>query len=174
MVQELGKIGSVTPCCPATAPFFCAGAVPYNKTFVHAKFEVNPSTWAASRTVDVSRFRVGRRAATAGGGRAVAARPPPLAGGDRRRRPCRRRTAAASEGRPPPAQLLCAAQLWYHRFLFRGSRMKGIKKIQNEYIYNNDCGLSRPLDSPFVRFIHHKNQDRHRPAEPRISARSSM
>ena len=102
MVQELGKIGSVTPCCPATAPSFCAGAVPYNKTFVHAKFEVNPSTWAASRTVDVSRFReswlVGRR-------------------GDRRRRPCRRRTAAASEGRPPPAQLLCAAQLLYHRFL---------------------------------------------------------
>ena len=62
MVQELGKIGSVTPCCPATAPSFCAGAVPYNKTFVHAKFEVNPSTWAASRTADVSRsYRQGRK-----------------------------------------------------------------------------------------------------------------
>ena len=69
------------------APFFCAGPVRYVNTCVHAKFEANLCTWAPSRTVDVSRFRVGRRAATAGGGRAVAARPPPLGGGDRRRPP---------------------------------------------------------------------------------------
>ena len=85
MVQELGKIGSVTLCCPATAHFLRGGGALYQDLCAcqAPKFEVNPSTWAASRTVDVSRFRVGRRAATAGGGRAVAARPPPPRGGRR-------------------------------------------------------------------------------------------
>ena len=85
------------------APFFCAGPVRYVNTCVHAKFEANLCTWAPSRTVDVSRFRVGRRAATAGGGRAVAARPPPLAGGDRRRPPPVAAAATASTRRRAPA-----------------------------------------------------------------------
>ena len=65
------------------APFFCAGPVRYVNTCVHAKFEANLCTWAPSRTVDVSRFRVGRRAATAGGDRVAAARRPPPRGGHR-------------------------------------------------------------------------------------------
>jgi hypothetical protein len=65
------------------APFFCAEPVPYVNTCVHTKFEANPCTWAPSRTVDVSRFRVGRRAATAGGDRVAAARRPPPRGGHR-------------------------------------------------------------------------------------------
>ena len=80
-------------------PFFRAGAVRYN--LCHAKFEVNPSTWAASRTVDVSRFRVGRRAATAGGGRAAAVRSPPLGGGRRLRPPPGEEAVAASARRRP-------------------------------------------------------------------------
>ena len=74
MVQELGKIAVATACYAAAPPFFCAGPVPYVNTCVHTKFEANPCTWAPSRTVDVSRFRVGRRAATAGGDRVAAAR----------------------------------------------------------------------------------------------------
>ena len=95
----------VWPRATLLRPFFRAGAVRYN--LCHAKFEVNPSTWAASRTVDVSRFRVGRRAATAGGGRAVAVRPPPLGGGGRlglrRRPPPAGGGGRAAAVRPPPA-----------------------------------------------------------------------
>ena len=58
---RVGQNLQCAPVLPCDGPFFRAGAVRYNKTFVHAKFEVNPSTWAASRTVDVSRFRVGGR-----------------------------------------------------------------------------------------------------------------
>ena len=68
-------------------PFFCAGPVPYVNTCVHTNFEANSCTWSPSRTVDVSRFRVGRRAAAAGGGRTAAA--------VSRRRPGGRRAAAA-------------------------------------------------------------------------------
>ena len=88
MVQELGKIAVATACYAAAPPFFCAGPVPYVNTCVHTKFEANPCTWAPSRTVDVSRFRVGRRAATrtAGGDRVAAVR-----------------AVAASGRRSPPA-----------------------------------------------------------------------
>ena len=68
-----------------------------------------------------------RRRPLEAGGRRL--RPPPpvraAAGGGA----CGRRTAAASEGRPPPAQLLCAAQLLYHRFLgfLRGARIEVVR-----------------------------------------------
>jgi len=105
---RIGQNRQCDPVLPCDCPFFCAGAVPLitSKTFVHAKFEANPSTWAASRTVDVSRFRVGRRAATAGGGRAVAARPPPPRG-----------PAAASVPKPQAPTLVRRPKLLYHRFL---------------------------------------------------------
>ena len=100
---RVGQNLQCAPVLPCDGPFFRAGAVRYNKTFVHAKFEVNPSTWAASRTVDVSRFRVGRRAATAGGGRAAAVRSPPLGGGRRLRSPPRKEAVTASGRRRPQA-----------------------------------------------------------------------
>jgi len=105
---RIGQNRQCDPVLPCDCPFFCAGAVPLitSKTFVHAKFEANPSTWAASRTVDVSRFRVGRRAATAGSGRAVAARPPLPRG-----------PAAASVPKPQAPTLVRRPKLLYHRFL---------------------------------------------------------
>ena len=86
------------------APFFCAGPVRYVNTCVHAKFEANLCTWAPSRTVDVSRFRVGRRAATAGGDRVAAVRSPPLGGGHRLRSP----PVAAYTQIPPVAEAVAA------------------------------------------------------------------
>ena len=73
-IQELGENRDCDRMLRCGAPFFCAGPVRYVNTCVHAKFEANLCTWAPSRTVDVSRFRVGRRAATAGGDRVAAAR----------------------------------------------------------------------------------------------------
>ena len=51
--------------------------LPRSHTCVHTKFEADLCTWAASRTVDVSRFRVGRTAA------ACERRSPPAAAGRR-------------------------------------------------------------------------------------------
>ena len=118
MVQELGgarELGIQNRGCDrmlrSGAPFFCAVPVPYVNTCVHTKFEANPCTWAPSRTVDVSRFRVGRRAATAGGDRVAAVRSPPLGGGHRLRSPPVAEAATAFAdgsdrllpGRRPPA-----------------------------------------------------------------------
>ena len=99
-VRPLGsdgtRVGQNCGCDPMLrcgTPFFCAGPVPYVNTCVHTNFEANSCTWSPSRTVDVSRFRVGR---TGGGGR--------------RRRPPGEE-AAASRGRrwPPPGEEAAAA-----------------------------------------------------------------
>ena len=71
---------------PCDGPFFRPGPVPYSNTFVHTKFEANLCTWAASRTVDVSRFRVGRRCGRRSGRRIADAAAAAEAVGHRRAR----------------------------------------------------------------------------------------